>query len=81
MTIFEELEREIVQPQTRSAFAIILLTPDDVGYRKDNPDEAQPRARQNVVLEMGMLLGGLTRKNVAILRKGHMEDPSDPFAR
>ena len=38
---------------------------------------AQPRARQNVVLEMGMLIARLGRTNVAILKKGHVEVPSD----
>ena len=36
-----------------------------------------PRARQNVVLEMGMVLSALRRPNVAILKKGHIEIPSD----
>ena len=35
------------------------------------------RARQNVVLEMGMLLVGLGRENVIVLRKGETEIPSD----
>ena len=33
--------------------------------------------RQNVVLEMGMLIARLGRGRVAILRKGHLEQPSD----
>jgi predicted nucleotide-binding protein len=49
-----------------------------VGYSKLAGDkEAQPRARQNVVLEMGMLISALGRANVAILKKGHIEVPSD----
>jgi predicted nucleotide-binding protein with TIR-like domain len=31
-------------------FAVVLLTPDDMGYPKDKPSEPKPRARQNVVL-------------------------------
>jgi predicted nucleotide-binding protein len=54
------------------------MTPDDVGYSKgDGPDKAEPRARQNVVLEMGMLISALGRANIAILKKGHLEVPSD----
>jgi predicted nucleotide-binding protein len=54
------------------------MTPDDVGYAKaDGPDKAEPRARQNVVMEMGMLLAALKRANVAILKKGHVDVPSD----
>ena len=62
----------------RQRFGIVLLTPDDIGYAKaDGDKEAQPRARQNVVLEMGMLISALGRKNVAILKKQHLEVPSD----
>lgn len=61
-----------------SSFGIVLLTPDDVGYSKSDGDaQAKPRARQNVILEMGMLLASLTRERVAILQKGYMEHPSD----
>jgi len=78
LTIIEALERETVQPSTRARFGIVLLTPDDVGYsRRDGSDRAEPRARQNVVMEMGMLLAALGRPNVAILKKGHLELPTD----
>ena len=40
-------------------------------------DNVQARARQNVVLEMGMLISAVGRGNVAILKKGHIEVPSD----
>jgi predicted nucleotide-binding protein len=78
LTIIEALEREIVEPHIRARFGIVLLTPDDMGYsQKDGELHRQPRARQNVVLEMGMVLAALGRSNVAILRKGHLETPSD----
>ncbi|EFH4772679.1 nucleotide-binding protein [Escherichia coli] len=78
LTIIEELEREIGQGRTATRFGIVLLTPDDVGYAKrDGQEAAQPRARQNVVLEMGMLLSSLGRSNVVILQKQHLEQPSD----
>jgi predicted nucleotide-binding protein len=77
LTIIEALEREIATPN-RSHFGIVLMTPDDMGYSaKDGPPTASPRARQNVVLEMGMLIAALTREKVAILKKGHLELPSD----
>jgi predicted nucleotide-binding protein len=78
LTIIEALEREI-GPSPRSAkFGIVLLTPDDMGYAKaQGPERAEPRARQNVVLETGMLIAALGRPNVAILKKGHIEIPSD----
>ena len=78
LTIIEALEREIGLGPGGSHFGIVLMTPDDFGYsREDGPARAEPRARQNVVLEMGMLLVALGRPNVAILKKGHVEVPSD----
>lgn len=62
------------------SFAIILLTPDDLGYyRNDSPDDARPRARQNVLLELGFFLGRLTRQRVAALHPPEeaFEMPSD----
>lgn len=78
LTIVEALEAEIGPKDNQARFGIVLMTPDDVGYAKDSgPDAAQPRARQNVVLEMGMLISAVGRRNVAILKKGHLEAPSD----
>jgi hypothetical protein len=37
----------------------------------------EPRARQNVILETGMLLSSLRRSRIAIVVKGHVEIPSD----
>jgi predicted nucleotide-binding protein with TIR-like domain len=50
-------------------FAVVLLTPDDMGYPKDKPSEPKPRARQNVVLELGYFSGRLGRANVCALLK------------
>jgi predicted nucleotide-binding protein len=78
LTIIEALEREIGAQPGAARFGIVLMTPDDMGYVKSaGVDKAEPRARQNVVLEMGMLMAALGRPNVAILKKGHIEIPSD----
>ncbi|WP_338827671.1 TIR domain-containing protein [Neomoorella thermoacetica] len=60
-------------------FGVVLATPDDEGHRAGHPDEKAYRARQNVVLELGMLLAKLGRRRVAILLKQveNMERPSD----
>ncbi|MFT4108812.1 TIR domain-containing protein [Propionicimonas sp.] len=60
-------------------FGVILATPDDLGYPKDHEDQKAYRARQNVVLELGMLLVKLGRPKVAILlgSQVQMERPSD----
>ncbi len=76
-TIIEALEGKIGRDYS-SDFGIVLMTPDDVGYaKKDGESRAEPRARQNVILETGMLLSSLTRQRIAIVVKGHVEIPSD----
>lgn len=56
-------------------FAVILLTPDDIGGLVGaNP---QPRARQNVLLELGFFIGRLGRSRVCALKRGDIEVPSD----
>ena len=78
LTIIEALEKEILSPNRGKRFGIVLLTPDDMGYKQeDGPEKAEPRARQNVVMEMGMLIAAFGRTRVAILKKGHVEVPSD----
>lgn len=78
LTIIEALEEEILSPNGGNRFGIVLLTPDDMGYKKEDGDNnAEPRARQNVVMEMGMLIAAFGRSRVAILKKGHVVVPSD----
>lgn len=74
-TIIEKLEHQLPNVE----YGIVLATPDDVGYRKDAPQEAMFRCRQNVVLEMGMLLSKLGRDRIAILQQypKQTERPSD----
>lgn len=74
-TIIEKLENNT----EKVGFAVVLVTPDDVGYRDGKEDEKAFRARQNVVLELGILLHKLGRSRVAILMKDQkkMEKPSD----
>lgn len=72
-TIIEKFEREALQV----SFAVVLLTPDDIGYPKGKEKDAKPRARQNVVLELGYFSGILGRSNVCVLHKDGVEIPSD----
>lgn len=74
-TIIEKLEEYIPQAD----FGIVLATPDDEGYPKGKEANKKCRVRQNVILEMGMLLSRLGRSKVAILLKNteDMEKPSD----
>jgi predicted nucleotide-binding protein len=49
-------------------FAIVLLTPDDRGGPMAVPyEQQQPRARQNVILELAYSLGWLGRNRVCVL--------------
>lgn len=56
-------------------FAIVLMTPDDHGGKLGS--ETGPRARQNVVFELGFFIGALGPERVAALVKGEVERPSD----
>ena len=74
-TIIEKLEKYTAEVN----FAVVLATPDDEGHRVGHDDEKAFRARQNVVLELGMVLTRLGRSRVAIILKqqANMEMPSD----
>lgn len=74
-TVIEKLEEYTQQAN----FGIVLATPDDIGYPKDDESKKQFRVSQNVVLEVGMLLSRIGREKVAILlsQAEHMEKPSD----
>ncbi len=66
---------EKVEAHADTRFAIVILTPDDEGRTKGG--ELQPRARQNVLLELGYFIGRLGRINVCALKRGEIEIPSD----
>lgn len=58
--------------------AVVLLTPDDRGGLAAEPfDQQRPRARQNVLLELGFFLGRLGRGRVCVLYRPSVEIPSD----
>nr|WP_299385468.1 nucleotide-binding protein [Allomuricauda sp.] len=72
LTIIEKFEAN-----SDVQFAIVLMTPDDVGNSKANADNLNARARQNVILELGYFMGKLGRNKVCALIKGNVERPSD----
>jgi predicted nucleotide-binding protein len=59
------------------SFAVALLTPDDVGAAKRDPDSTRDRARQNVVFEFGYFVAKLGRNGACALVKDGVEIPSD----
>jgi predicted nucleotide-binding protein len=71
-TIIEKFEDH----SETAGFAIVLLSADDEGRAKGNETLA-PRARQNVVLELGYFVGKAGRKRVCALMRGGVEIPSD----
>lgn len=66
---------EKVEAYSDVGFAVILLTPDDEGCVKGGV--LAPRARQNVLLELGYFIGRLGRDKVCALMRGTLEIPSD----
>src|SRR5258708_12313729 len=75
-TIIEKLESYIGQ-HGKAAYGCVLVTPDDEGYKVGEFDKKKYRARQNVVLELGMVLARLGRKRVAILPKKTVDHPTN----
>jgi predicted nucleotide-binding protein len=67
---------EKVEAHGDVAFAVVLLTADDMG-RANNELELEPRARQNVLLELGYFIGRLGRPRVCALLRGNVKVPSD----
>lgn len=72
---------EKVEYHSSVQYAMVLLTPDDLGNAKilasQDAPHLNPRARQNVILEWGYFLGQLGRSRVMCIRKGDVEIPSD----
>ena len=70
-TIFQKLE----QYANDVSYAIVLLTPDDLA--EDDTGNRAARARQNVILELGLFLGKLGAEKVCLAKKGNIDIPSD----
>jgi predicted nucleotide-binding protein len=77
-TLIEKFERN-----ADVGYAIILLTPDDVGCsaaeftKRLGPPNTELRARQNVIFEFGFFAGRLGRKRVCCIYKTGVVLPSD----
>jgi predicted nucleotide-binding protein len=62
---------------SEAIYAVVLLTGDDEGRRHGTDDELRPRARQNVILELGFFVAQLGRSHVTLLYEEGVELPSD----
>ena len=71
-TIIEKLER-----YGSVGYAVVLLTPDDMGRMAGSGKKLYPRARQNVIFELGYFIGKLGRSRVSALYDKSVELPSD----
>ena len=59
-------------------FAIVLMSDQDDQGCEIGKNDFKPRARQNVILELGYFIGKLGRRNhVCVLKKEGVEEPSD----
>ncbi len=58
-------------------YAVVLLSDEEDWGRAHNERRNKPRARQNVILELGYFIGKLSRKRVCVLKKKNVETPSD----
>ena len=72
-TIIEKLLRHF---NSETDYCVVLLTPDDLGKGAKDP-KLMPRARQNVILELGFAMGVIGRNRIAILCDPSIEIPSD----
>ncbi len=59
-------------------YAVVILSGDDVGgLQVQETGKLNPRARQNVIFELGIFLGRLGRGRVCLLYRKGVELPSD----
>ena len=76
-TIIEKFEVNAEQ----CAYAVVLLTPDDIATSRKDMKSYHFRARQNVLYELGFFSGKLGRNKVCALSRndptGNSELPSD----
>lgn len=71
----QDLLGKLLSNAQQAGFAVVLLTPDDLGGLSH--EELEPRARQNVVFELGLFIALLGRGRVAALNDPRVELPTD----
>jgi predicted nucleotide-binding protein len=74
VTLLEQFSR-----YSNVSFAVVIATPDDVGYRDLKPRVRELRPRQNVVFELGFFYAKLPKDRIVLLKKepGRLRLPSD----
>src|SRR5699024_10852724 len=71
----QDILGKLITHAQEACFAVVLLTPDDFGRSKQGEDD-KPRARENVVFELGLFIGLLGRDKVAALNDSSIEIPT-----
>lgn len=76
-TVIEKFENKTY----KVGYAFVILSPDDIGCLKEDfgkhekieqsVNELRPRARQNVIFELGYFIGALGRKRICYIHKGN----------
>ena len=59
-----------------AAFSVTLLIGDDMGFPKGKPEKPKPRPRQDVIFELGFLMGLLPPQSVCALYEEGLDLPS-----
>ncbi|MGH2508002.1 MAG: TIR domain-containing protein [Ktedonobacteraceae bacterium] len=72
-TLIEKFEAHAADVQG----AVVILTADDIASSRENPEQKELRARQNVILELGFFVGKLGRKRTFALVEKGVTLPSD----
>lgn len=67
---------ELVEAFTDVSYCVALMNACDKGFYKNEPSLVRPRARQNVVFEIGYIMGRLGRERILLL-SDDIEMPSD----
>lgn len=69
---------KFIEEASSASFAVVLMTSDDVGrLATDTNKPPRPRARQNVVFELGFFVGLIGPEKVCALVDPEVERPSD----
>ena len=76
LSIIEILEQKIGADPAVS-FGVVLMTADDMVFTDKTSGKTVFRARQNVLLEAGMLFSSIGRPRVALLARADIDVPSD----
>jgi predicted nucleotide-binding protein len=64
---------ELARLSAQAKFAVVLLTPDDVGYSVGQPGEKRSRPAQTLVLELGYITAKLGADKILVLTHGNLD--------